>query len=560
MSNRTLPLMLGVVVILMVAVVAVLAIVLLSDDDNGGTPTAPGSDTGGDSPQPGAPAVGGFCEDNFIRLQGSEPPTSLDPIQVRDTSAAEIVVEVFGGLVTLDTDLNVVPDLAESWEISPDGRVYTFRLRDNALFHNGTRVTAQDMKFSLERAADPQNASPTVLTYLGAIEGVADRFANRADEISGVQVIDDRTIQITITEPRDWFLKELTYPVAYVVDSSQIQRDPRGWIRQPNGTGPFRMVDFVPGQRIVLAANSRYHLGAPSLDQVIIDLAGGSLLTRYENDEVHIAFVPAIELEAVQAGTSPLSRDYTPQPQLTLMYLAFNSSEPPFDDPNVRQALAMTLDRERINDVLYFGTQRVADGITPPGIPGHDPSVTSYPYDPDEARRLIAESQYANNMPRIVLTFAGGGAVASPLLEAIQSLWRDELGIDVELQAVDFAAYLREVRRGTFQMYSAGWAADYPDPENFVDKLFAADSPQNELGYDNPEAQALIEEARREQDSERRFQLLAQAEQMIIDDAVVIPLIWPVDHQLVKPCVQNWPEIPMIVPRFRYVEIDPGAD
>jgi oligopeptide transport system substrate-binding protein len=558
MSNRTLPMMLGFVAVLMVAVVAVMAVVVLSDSD-GDAPAAPGTDPNGQPADTGV-SPGGFCEDSFLRLQGAEPPTSLDPIQVRDTIAAEIVVEIFGGLVSLDLDLNVIPDLAEDWDISADGTVYTFRLRDNARFHNGTRVTAQDVKFSLERAADPENASPTVLTYLRSIEGLEERFRNQADEISGVQVIDESTIQITLTEPRDWFLKELTYPVAFVVDRQQIERDPRGWIRQPNGTGPYRMVEFSPGQRILLQANDHYHLGEPSLERVVIELAGGSIMTRYENDEIHIGFVPAIELEAIQGGTSPLSQDYTPQPQLSLFYLAFNVNEEPFDDPLVRQALALSIDRERINDVLFFGTQRVADGITPPGIRGQDDSVSSYPYDPGRARELLAESSYADGVPRVILTFSGGGASPPDLLTAVQSMWREELGIDVELQQVDWAAFLRELRTGSFQAYQTGWAADYPDPENFVDKLFAADSPQNELGYENPEVQAIIEEARTELDSERRFQLLAEAEQMILDDAVVIPLIWPVSHQLVKPCVQNWPEIPMIVPRYRYVEIDPGAE
>jgi oligopeptide transport system substrate-binding protein len=173
---------------------------------------------------------------------------------------------------------------------------------------------------------------------------------------------------------------------------------------------------------------------------------------------------------------------------------------------------------------------------------------------------LIEESTYAGAMPRIILTYSGAGASPPDLLQAIQGMWREELGIEVELQAVDFAAYLREVRQGRFQMYSAGWAADYPDPENFIDKLFAADSNQNEFGYANEEVQALIEEARTERDRARRFDLLSQAEQAILDDAVVIPYFWPIDHYVVKSCVQNWPNVPMIVPKYRYIEIDPNAD
>jgi oligopeptide transport system substrate-binding protein len=438
--------------------------------------------------------------------------------------------------------------------------VYTFHLRDDAVFHNGTRVTAQDFKYSFERAADPANASPTATLYLSAIVGLEERFQNEANEVQGVQVIDEQTLQITIEQPRDWFLAELTYPVAFVVDQRQIDSNPRGWTRSPNGTGPFRLVEFNPGEQITLVRNDSYHLGRAKLERVIFDLAFGSLLTAYENNEFHIGGVPPIELSAVQAGSSPLSADYRPQPRMSVGYLAFNLEAPPFDDLNVRKALAMTVDRERINEVLFYDTQRVADGILPPEVPGYDESVSSYGYDPVEARRLLDASNYAGNMPRIILSFSGAGGDAPTTLQAIQENWRTELGIEVELQATEYSAFLRELRRGTFQLFSAGWAADYPDPEDFIDKLFADDSPQNEQSYSNDEVQALIEAARAETDTERRFQLLRDAEQLILDDAAVIPTFWPIDHLLVKPCVANWPGVSMTVPKYRYIEIDPNTD
>jgi oligopeptide transport system substrate-binding protein len=245
---------------------------------------------------------------------------------------------------------------------------------------------------------------------------------------------------------------------------------------------------------------------------------------------------------------------------MSVGYLAFNLEAPPFDDLNVRKALAMTVDRERINEVLFYDTQRVADGILPPEVPGYDESVSSYGYDPVEARRLLDASNYAGNMPRIILSFSGAGGDAPTTLQAIQENWRTELGIEVELQATEYSAFLRELRRGTFQLFSAGWAADYPDPEDFIDKLFADDSPQNEQSYSNDEVQALIEAARAETDTERRFQLLRDAEQLILDDAAVIPTFWPIDHLLVKPCVANWPGVSMTVPKYRYIEIDPNTD
>jgi ABC-type transport system substrate-binding protein len=563
-SNRLLPILMGFVAVLILAVGVAFVVVVVGgggDDDNG-SPSNPsgddGNDGGGDS---SGISLEGFCQASHLITFGSDPASILDPIQVRDDGTAEYVVEIFGGLVTLDLNLEVQPDLAESWDISPDGLVYTFRLRDGVVFHTGNprRVTADDVKYSIERAADPANNSPTVLLYLSAIKGLRERFNNEADEVSGVQVIDETTIQITLTEPREWFLSELTYPVSYVVDKNQIENDPRGWTRKPNGTGPYRLDEFSPAERIELVRNENYHLGKPLLERVTFDLGGGSLATRYENDEIHIGAVPAIELQAVQAGQSALSEEYHPQQKLAISYIAFNLEQAPFDDINVRKALAMAVNRGAINEVLLFDTQRVADGILPPNLPGYDESVTSYSYDPEEAKRLLDQSRYAGNMPRIILTFAGAGGDAPDILQAIQDNWKQTLGIDVELQATDYSAFLRELRRGTFQMYSAGWIADYPDPEDFIDKLFATDSQQNEQGYDNPDAQALIEQARAETDRTRRFQLLNEAEQLILDDAAIIPTFWPIDHLLVKPCVKNWPEISMTVPKYRFIEIDPDA-
>ncbi len=551
MSNRMLALMMGVVAFLILAIGVVFVIALAGGGDDTSTPASPGDDN---TP---SRASGGICSGKSLIIPGSQPNTVLDPIQVVDVSTSEYIVEIFGGLVTLDPELKVVGDIAETWEVSNGGRTYTFRLRDNVVFHTGNqrRVTAEDVKYSIERAADPANASPTVVAYLGNIVGLKDRFQGRAPSVSGVKVIDERTIQFDLVEPSDYFIFELTYPVSFVVDRQQIEADPRNWTRNPNGTGPFRLAEFKPAERIRLVRNPRYHLGAPKVDEVIFELGGGSLLTRYQNDEIHLTPVPASLLDSIVDGSNPLAGEYRSVPSLATFYFTLNSTKPPFDDPKVRQAFALSIDRETINTVLLFDYYRVAEGFVPPEMPGRSTSVRTYPYDPDRARQLLAESRYATNMPRIVLTFPGSGATPGDLLVAIQDNWQRVLGVTVELQAVDTAAFLREQRQGNFQIQSDGWSADYPDPENFLGKLFASDSPLNYTRYNNPEVDALLKQARVETDRERRYQLYAQAEQKIIDDASIIPTFWAVEHFLVKPCVQGLPDAPMTIPKFRFVEI-----
>ena len=558
MSNRSLTIMMGFVGVLILAVGIFFVVIIAASGGDDDAPSSSGNDDGQSGDRDDSPNVGtsGICSGDIFYTYGADPATILDPIQVRDEGTATYIVEIFGGLVTLDLDLNVVPDIAESWEVFDGGMRYVFHLRDDVVFHkSGRRVTAQDFKFSLERAADPVNNSPTATLYLGSVVGLEEKFDGAADEVAGVKVIDEQTLEITLKEPIGYFLQALTYPVAFVVDQQQIENDPRNWTRSPNGTGPFRLKTFKPAEEIVLIPNDRYHLGKPFLDQVVFELSGGSLLTRYQNDEIHVGVVPLLDLEAVKAGNSDLSEEYRPASQMALSYLGLNVNQAPFDDIKVRQAMAMAIDREVINEVLLFNAFRVADGILPPEMPGYSESISSFPYDVAAAQALLAESSYAGGMPRIILTYAGVGGDPPDILQAFQQQWEQALGLEITLQATEYSAYLRELRRGTFQMYAAGWIADYPDPEDFLAKLFHGDSPQNELGYRNLEVDALLDAAKIEPDQAVRFDMYAQAEAMIIEDAAVIPTFWPVDHNLVKSCVKGWAATSLTVPKFRFISI-----
>ena len=262
MSNKTLTLLMGFVAFLILVVGVVFIAVAVSgggDDDN----TSPASGTGDSKSTPKAGGSSGtstakICEGKSLIVPGTAPQTVLDPIQVADDATSEYVDEIFGGLVTLGLDLKPTADIAEKWDISADGKVYTFKLRNNVVFHKGRRVTAADFKYSMERAADPANASPTVVAYLGDIQGVKDKFSGKAKEISGVKVIDESTLQITLDAPADYFLAELSYPVAFVVDKDQVEKDPRNWTRTPNGTGPFQLAEFKPAE--VIRLDRRAHV------------------------------------------------------------------------------------------------------------------------------------------------------------------------------------------------------------------------------------------------------------------------------------------------------------
>ncbi|MDD2921943.1 MAG: ABC transporter substrate-binding protein, partial [Anaerolineales bacterium] len=197
---------------------------------------------------------------------------------------------VFSGLVSFDPHLNLTPDLAETWEVSADGTVYTFHLRENARFHDGNFVTAKDVIYSWERAANPQTESETVLTYLGDIAGARAMAAGKTDHISGLKAIDDLTLQVTIDAPKPYFLLKLTYPTAFVVDKANVESG-ADWVYHPNGTGPYRMTEWKSNEYIVYEANQDFYLGAPSIPYVVVKLYAGDDERLFETKEVDVASV-----------------------------------------------------------------------------------------------------------------------------------------------------------------------------------------------------------------------------------------------------------------------------
>ena len=215
----------------------------------------------------------------FRRLW-QDPPT-LDPHQVTDTNSAAIAVELFSGLVSINLNLQLEPDLAESWEVSQDGLTYTFHIRPNAKFHDGKPVTAHDVKYSLERALAPETRSPTVDTYLDDIVGVKDRLAGETTQVEGIFVVDDKTLTITIEQPRAYFLAKLTYPTAFVVDRENLEKHKDEWTRQPNGTGPFRLAEYRIGELMVLERNDYFYKEPAKIARIEFILSGCSAMAMY---------------------------------------------------------------------------------------------------------------------------------------------------------------------------------------------------------------------------------------------------------------------------------------
>lgn len=554
METRRLVLVLTGVAVATILVIGILVVATMGggdDDDTAGNP----DDTGNGDGTPLPERVEGE-----LRLFGPDP-VSLDPACASDAGSAEYIVEIYSGLVSFDRDLSIVNDVAETFDVSPDQTVYTFHLRRNVLFHDQSRrVTAGDFKFSIERALNPDTLSTVAEVYLDDIVGALEFTNGDAEEVTGLRVIDDDTLEITIKEPSAHFIEKLTYPTAYVVDQREVGDstcfEGADWTRNPNGTGPFKMVEWDLGQRIVLEANPEYYLEPkPSLSQVTYFLSGGSPIVMYENDELDITGIGANDIERIRDPNEPLNAEFNESESLDVFYIGFNTEQEPFDDPKVRQALTMALDRELLANSILQELVIPADGVLPPGMPGYNENLEGYEYDPEAAADLLDEAGGPELFDDVSLKVSGAGGSPSDYLEAIVALWEENLGITIAIEQEDFGLFLRDLDEKNFQMFSLGWIADYPDPQNFLDIKFHSDSANNESGYSNSDVDELLERARTETDEAARLELYQDAEQIIVTDAAWLTLYHGKASYLVKPYVEGYSVPPFVIPNLRYVTL-----
>ena len=482
----------------------------------------------------------GVSRQNTLYLAGGTILT-LDPA-LHLGSAAGHVGSIFSGLVTLDRNLDVIPDLAEEWLVDESGTVYTFFLRNGLQFHDGKRVTAQDVKYSWERAAEMSAETPKPLTFLGDIVGFKEKIADGAAEISGVQVIDDLTLRVTIDGPKPYFVQKLAYPTAYVVDRLNVESGPT-WTQRPNGTGPFKLKEWVEDELLVLERNELYYREPARLASVVFRLFAGFSLAMYERGEIDIAGVGLANYDRVTDPANPLNRELVATSglefDLATGYLAFNPTIPPFDDVKVRQAFAQALDLDKWIEVTLQDTVVRASGILPPGLPGHNGGLTPSSFDPVLAKRLIEESKYGSveNLPTVIVYH---------MEDAFISMWRDNLGVEVEaVQLGEPREYFDLRNRRQIPLEAAGRSADYPDPQNFLEVLFHTNSKDNHFAYSNPEVDAALDLAAVEQNHDTRMAIYQDVEKVILADWVVLPTTWGKTYTLVKPYVQGYFVAPM---------------
>jgi oligopeptide transport system substrate-binding protein len=488
----------------------------------------------------------------FLSSGESSNPRNYDPATGHANSL------IWSGLVSFDQQLHVTPDLAQSWDISADGTIYTFHLRPDARFHDGRSVTSDDVIYSWERALSPKLDSNEALTYLNDIVGAKEVRDGKAQHISGLRKVDDHTLEVRIDAAKPYFLMKLTYIVSSVVDRQNVESGV-DWYKHPNGTGPYKLTDWEAGKVKVYTRNDDFYLTPPSIKYVVLLLYQGLSLNLYETGDIDITSVGGAELARASDATGSMHKDLINGVGMCTNYLSLDVNQAPFDDPKVRQAFAMSIDKNEYLQVALQGDGLIANGLYPPSLPGYNASLQGLGFDPDKAKQLLAESRYgsAANLPIVVFTTGGYGDYIPPGLSALVDMWNKNLGVNVHIDNIDPDVYIDEIYAGRHgQLFQSGWCADYPDPENFADALFHTGATQNASNYSNPQVDALLEKARVEKDVATRMQMYQQAEQMIVTDAPAVFLTNPLVHTLVKPYVKGYVFAPVNISDERYLSLE----
>jgi peptide/nickel transport system substrate-binding protein len=492
---------------------------------------------------------------------------TLDPAQAYDELSTAIVHHLNDTLVDYDEHGEIVPQLAERFELSQDQRTYTFVLRPNLVFSDGTPLDARAFVRSFERMLNPRKVPCPGTSFYHLIEGVEAFAEGRAPHITGVRTPDARTIEIRLTQPDQTFLNAMAMGFAAPVPVDYVERVGNDeFARNPIGTGPFVLERWEMGSRIVIRRNPRYwNPQRPLLDAIVYELSLARHLQfmRFQRAELDHANDYALSTaDYVALNSQPAWQPYIQRSAEIAMYgVSMNCELPPFDNVHVRRAVSFAIDREAIARSRNYRI-RPLGGVYPPGLPGYDPNLPgAHTYNPELARRELREAGYPDGLPgeyELWLTEGPGAAVYGQLFQADLA----RIGIRIRLKFASFPVFLeRTQRRRAVALAFTGWNMDFPDPSNFIETLFHSrnateEHAQNQAFYRNPELDSLLDRARVEPNRERRIAMYQQAERIVVRDAPWAFMFVPQKIEVDQPYVRRGPHSPVYPHDFRNTWLD----
>lgn len=480
----------------------------------------------------------------LVRNNGSEP-ASLDPHKVESDVEFNIISDLFEGLVSVSPAGEIQPRLAEKWE-NKENTVWTFHLRPGITWSDGTAITAQDIVWSWQRLVSPLTASP-YSSYPGNMHIVnAKEIAEgkKAPETLGVKAVDDATLEVTLTQPNAAFLAMLAHPSLVPIDKVLVNRFGEQWTKPEHivTSGPYKLSAWVVNERIVAERNPRYWDNQHTVINKVTWLpihSEAADVNRYKAGEIDIVYTVPINQFAQLKKT--MGDQLNVSPQLATYYYEFNTTRPPFNDPRVRLALNMALDKDIIAEKVLGQGQRPAWLISQPDIGGvklQNPEYASWPREKRiaEAKKLLSEAGYSDSHPLVFNLLYNTSESHQRVAIAASSMWKKNLGVEAKLQNQEWKTMLDTMHTHNFDAVRYAWIADYDDAATFLNNFRTGDS-ENTSQYSNPAYDEALKNAAKASDGVTRGKYYQQAEDLLAKDVPVVPVYHYVRTHLVKPWV-----------------------
>ncbi|EFH89388.1 peptide ABC transporter substrate-binding protein [Ktedonobacter racemifer] len=501
---------------------------------------------------------------------GISDVATLDPALSTDLESISAIDTMFTGLVQLDDNLKVYGELAEKWSTSSDGLTWTFTLRPGMKFSDGNPITADDVIFSIDRALKPALKSTVAPSYLALVKDSDKRFAGKVPTLINDSLFapDPNTVKIVTNQKAAYFLDALTYSTSYVVEKSLMQKygdtDYFKHLSEGGCSGPFKLDKHLPGQYISFVPNDNYYGPKPQLKKFVIAFYKDPQTTykAYKTNQVDQAGVPTANLDEARAFPN---KQFRQAPELAIDYITMNYMAKPFDNIKIRQAFALSIDKDTIGQNIWKGARFATNHIIPQGMPGYNPDlkgtagVNSTKGDKDLAKKLFQEGMQeegytASTFPQISFTVATSGSqTVKNEFQFVQQQWKDTLGVNVTINDEDFNKILDDSSNTVnnpkgLQMWALDWIADYPDAQDWTSLLFGKGSSNNNFNYGlgkssdiatQQQTQALMPVADANQNSAERLSQYNKIEQQLVDDVAWIPIVQRQSSYVLKPCVKG---------------------
>jgi len=484
-----------------------------------------------------------------LHLGNLTEPSDLDPQIISQINDSQIVLGLIEGLTAMDPkDAHPIPGVAESWEVSPDKLTWTFQLRKTARWSNGDPVTAGDFVYSYQRILSP-NLGSEYASLLYCLSGAEAFGTGKLTDFAqvGVRALNDHTLALTLRTPLAYLPALVMHAAWAPVHRATIEKfgrmDERGtrWTRAENyvGNGPFNLAAWEPNQVVRLLKSTTYwDRDAVRLSEVNFYPIEDRVTEEasFRAGQLHITgTLPPDKIDTYKREQPQFLRQ---EATFASSFIFYNTSKPPLNDPRVRRALALVIDRNALCEKILRGGRTPAYTLTPPGIAGYD-AVPGFKEDIAEARRLLAEAGFKDGVgfPRLELLTAKGGTSQFP--EAMQQMWRTQLGVDIAIVLQEGRVFLDSLRTRSFDLAPSGWVGDYLDPSTFLD-LFKTGNGNNHTGWTSVAYDRLINDALAARDDAMRYPLYHQAEQLLMDEMPIAPLVYGRRNYLARQSVKGW--------------------